>query len=1124
MNTSLSFSAIAPGGGSISASYSDASGIHTVSYSYAITAPVDTSATCTPYSGNPTTVAVGSIVSCSFIAGVGATFTGWSAMGRLSQQSSAGTNATFVGLAPLSGTSGAAALTASYTVGGVTHRLVFGYTVSGLPSDVSPPCTSAKVTLPPATIPIDVGSISGSSGGASGSVSLSGSISLAPSLSVCLTVSGSTVEYASVGGTLAETGSITATAKGSGSVPISDPNATLGSPIILGAISVGPIVVTPVLTPLLDVEATVTGKASMTVSQQMTANVAATYDAHAVNHWSFTQSLTCNSGQQASVQACFPLTGTTQAEASSTLKATVWFQLSFLIEGASGPFIALGTYAELDGSIATSGTSWSAETGVEAKYGWTVAPAGWVIANPYQSDPVVLIHGPQTQMSTSGGTASTSDGSASVKVPMGGLSAPAVVSVTSLDPSQLPDVLPAGVIPPAQGAVVDLGGSLTSGSSATLTVPYDSTLVPPGWQAALYQDGAWTKLPTTLTSDSASAQISASTGYALMIAPGPLAAPSAPGSVVAVPGNTSVKVSWTAPASNGSAITGYTVTAFLGSKTCTTTDALSCTVTGLTNPTPYTFSVTATNDIGTGPASDPSAAVTPLAPAATLAVSGFPSPTVSGTAHNFTVTAKDGNGATATGYAGTVHFTSSDSAAVLPADYTFTLADAGSHTFGATLKTLGTQSISATDTIPSSVTGTQSAISVLGVAATYHAIAPARVLDTRPSGGVVVHIGLTGPFVAGTVRTFGVANVPYVGGGAGVAVPLGATAVTGNLTITGETGAGLVALGPTMTPTGAVTTINFIKGDTRANNVTLGLASDGSLQAVFRSTGGASVQLIFDVTGYFTPDPGLTGGALYHTLAPGRVLDTRPTAGSITHIGGIGKFVSHAVHSVDIVGVTGLGWGSAQVPANAIAVTGNVTVTNPTSAGFVSFGPTVAPTPTTSSVNIAAKGATCANGVTVTLSGGKLQAVYVGGTSKDSADVIFDVTGFFTPAGSGGLAFYPIGPARYLDSAGNKGLNGAFTSSTARSLTIGGVGDIPSDAAGISANLTLVTPPSPGFAFAAPSIVGTPTSSTVNAVVGQSIANGLDVALDPTGHLYLIWVGTPSTKAHLQLDVTGYWK
>lgn len=49
-------------------------------------------------------------------------------------------------------------------------------------------------------------------------------------------------------------------------------------------------------------------------------------------------------------------------------------------------------------------------------------------------------------------------------------------------------------------------------------------------------------------------------------------------------------------------------------------------------------------------------------------------------------------------YRGTVHFTSSDPAAVLPADYTYTFADAGSHTFVVTLNGSGTQMITATDT------------------------------------------------------------------------------------------------------------------------------------------------------------------------------------------------------------------------------------------------------------------------------------------------------------------------------------------------------------------------------------------------------------------------------------------
>ena len=63
------------------------------------------------------------------------------------------------------------------------------------------------------------------------------------------------------------------------------------------------------------------------------------------------------------------------------------------------------------------------------------------------------------------------------------------------------------------------------------------------------------------------------------------------------------------------------------------------------------------------------------------------------------MTAKDSSGNTATGYTGTVHFTSSDSQGVLPSDYTFVSADNGVHVFSATLKTVGTQSITATDTL-----------------------------------------------------------------------------------------------------------------------------------------------------------------------------------------------------------------------------------------------------------------------------------------------------------------------------------------------------------------------------------------------------------------------------------------
>ena len=63
-----------------------------------------------------------------------------------------------------------------------------------------------------------------------------------------------------------------------------------------------------------------------------------------------------------------------------------------------------------------------------------------------------------------------------------------------------------------------------------------------------------------------------------------------------------------------------------------------------------------------------------------------------------TVTALDPYGNRATGYAGTVHFSSSDSMASLPADYAFTSADAGSHTFTVTLSTTGSQTVTVNDT------------------------------------------------------------------------------------------------------------------------------------------------------------------------------------------------------------------------------------------------------------------------------------------------------------------------------------------------------------------------------------------------------------------------------------------
>jgi hypothetical protein len=107
-----------------------------------------------------------------------------------------------------------------------------------------------------------------------------------------------------------------------------------------------------------------------------------------------------------------------------------------------------------------------------------------------------------------------------------------------------------------------------------------------------------------------------------------------------------------------------------------------------------------------------SVTVTPAALSGFL-ISGFPLSVVHNTAASFTVTAVDAYGNTITNYLGTVQFSNSGGAALLPDPYTFTTLDKGKHTFKATLQTIGSnQSLTATDENDTSITGTETGITV----------------------------------------------------------------------------------------------------------------------------------------------------------------------------------------------------------------------------------------------------------------------------------------------------------------------------------------------------------------------------------------------------------------------------
>jgi uncharacterized repeat protein (TIGR01451 family) len=152
-------------------------------------------------------------------------------------------------------------------------------------------------------------------------------------------------------------------------------------------------------------------------------------------------------------------------------------------------------------------------------------------------------------------------------------------------------------------------------------------------------------------------------------------------------------------------------------------------------------------------------------PATHFSVSA-PAAATGGTSFPFTVTARDVANNVATGYVGTVRFTSTDGGATLPSNYTFVGGDSGVHTFSATLATAGSQTITATDTTTSSITGTSGTINVTGPATHFSVAAPATATAGAPFNVTVTALnagGTTATSYAGTVHftsTDGAAVLP----------------------------------------------------------------------------------------------------------------------------------------------------------------------------------------------------------------------------------------------------------------------------------------------------------------------------------------------------------------------------
>ena len=386
--------------------------------------------------------------------------------------------------------------------------------------------------------------------------------------------------------------------------------------------------------------------------------------------------------------------------------------------------------------------------------------------------------------------------------------------------------------------------------------------------------------------------------------------------------------------------------------------------------------------------------------------------------------------------------------------------------------------------------GAKSAFVVVGGGNGWNPVTPVRVLDTR------IALGASGRFRDEQPRTFTAA----VG-----EIPADAVAVTGNLTVTGATEAGYVAIGPVMTSVPTTSNINFTKGQTLANGITVQLGAGGTLSAVFGGPAGTGAHVILDVTGYYRAD----GGATWYGTEPTRLLDTR------TDNGLKNAFEVRVVRRLPLAGRN-------PVPVGAVAVTANVTVTGATAAGYLAIAPSLTKSPTTSTLNFP-KGGTLANNLTLPLGGdGKVSAVVVGPAGM-TTHVIMDVTGYFM-AGAGGARWYPIAPSRQLDTRVGLTLAGRFLDGTPRTFGVIAVGAVAPDAVAITGNLTVARGDGGGYVSAGPTMIAKPATSSINFSKGQVLANGITLRLAPGGLAAAVFQGPTGTGVHLVLDIVGYFR
>jgi hypothetical protein len=244
----------------------------------------------------------------------------------------------------------------------------------------------------------------------------------------------------------------------------------------------------------------------------------------------------------------------------------------------------------------------------------------------------------------------------------------------------------------------------------------------------------------------------------------------------------------------------------------------------------------------------------------------------------------------------------------------------------------------------------------------YNTMSPTRVLDSRSTTG-----GWSAPLLAGAPRTLAVQGV------SGISAT--ADAVVLNVTATNPTVSSFLTVYPAGATAPTASNLNFVVGETIPNLVVAKVGSNGEIAF---AVGAGQVDVVADVVGYFDAST----GDYFHSVVPGRILDSRTTTGGWNTT----PLAAGTPRALTVRGFAG-------VRADATAVFANTTVTGPTADGYVTVYPNGTTAPTTSNLNFVA-GETIPNLVAVGLGSGGAVAI---SNFAGSTDVVVDVVGYFAP-------------------------------------------------------------------------------------------------------------------------------